>query len=110
MKESHVEGLASHNGPESCAGGREAAREALTGVRTGRVLSREKGAIRVLTPLLWAEGDMDMHDKASAYLTLRGRRPLACAKTPCARTGRSCIFPTEMERRNVLGRSEIVIQ
>ena len=37
MKESYGEGLAAHTGPESCA----AVREALTGVRAGRVCSRE---------------------------------------------------------------------
>ncbi len=37
MKESYGEGLATRTGPESCA----AVREALTGVRAGRVLSRE---------------------------------------------------------------------
>jgi group II intron reverse transcriptase/maturase len=41
MKESYIEGLASHNGPESCAGNRKITGEALTGVRAGRVLSRE---------------------------------------------------------------------
>mgnify|MGYP000747758412 CR=1 FL=1 len=41
MKESHVEGLASHDDPESCAGNREGAGEALTGAHAGRVLSRE---------------------------------------------------------------------
>ena len=41
MKESHGEGLASHTGPESCVGGREAAGEALTGEGAGRVSSRE---------------------------------------------------------------------
>ena len=41
MKESYVEGLANHDGPESCGGAREDAFEALTGVRTGRVFSRE---------------------------------------------------------------------
>ena len=41
MKESHVEGLASHDDPESCAGNREGAGEALTGAHTGGVLSRE---------------------------------------------------------------------
>jgi hypothetical protein len=40
MKESYVEGLASHDGPESCVCVREGAGEALTGVRVGRVLSR----------------------------------------------------------------------
>jgi len=37
MKESYGEGLATRTGPESCA----AVREALTGVRAGRVFSRE---------------------------------------------------------------------
>ena len=41
MKEPYGEGLASHIGPESCVSGREARDEALTGVRAGRVLSRE---------------------------------------------------------------------
>ncbi len=41
MKESYVEGLATHDGPESCASVRKCRREALTGVRAGRVLSRE---------------------------------------------------------------------
>jgi hypothetical protein len=41
MKESYVEGIASHDGPESCVDVREGVGEALTGVRAGRVLSRE---------------------------------------------------------------------
>ena len=41
MKESYVEGLAAHDGPESCVCVREDASEALTGVRAGRVFSRE---------------------------------------------------------------------
>jgi RNA-directed DNA polymerase len=41
MKESHTEGLAHHGDPESCAGTRKGAGEALTGAHTGGVLSRE---------------------------------------------------------------------
>jgi RNA-directed DNA polymerase len=41
MQESYGEGPATHTGPESCAVGREAGGEALTGVRAGRVLSSE---------------------------------------------------------------------
>ena len=41
MKESYDEGLASHVGPKSCVRVREDAREALTGVHAGPVLSRE---------------------------------------------------------------------
>jgi len=41
MKESYAEGLANHGGPESCVHDRKGVGEALTGVRAGRVLSRE---------------------------------------------------------------------
>ncbi len=41
MKESYAEGLATHSGPESCVTVREGSGEALTGVRAGRVFSRE---------------------------------------------------------------------
>jgi len=46
MKESNDEGIASHIGPESCAAARKSHGEALTGVRAGRVLSRESGRLR----------------------------------------------------------------
>ena len=46
MKESYVEGLATHGGPKSCAIAREGDGEALTGVRAGRVLSRESKSLR----------------------------------------------------------------
>ena len=41
MKESHRKGVANHPDPESCAGSRKAAREALIGAQAGRVLSCE---------------------------------------------------------------------
>ena len=46
MKESYGEGLAIHAGPESCADAGNRLREALTGVRIGRVLSRESRIVR----------------------------------------------------------------
>jgi hypothetical protein len=46
MKVSYVEGLATHSGPESCAGAGNCVREALTGGRAGWVLSREIHAPR----------------------------------------------------------------
>ena len=46
MKESHVKGLATHSGPESCVVAREGRGEALTGERAGRVLSRERRSLR----------------------------------------------------------------
>ncbi len=41
MKEPYMKVIAEHHGPESCAGGRESAREALTGGSAGRTLSSE---------------------------------------------------------------------
>ena len=38
MKESNIEGIANHDGPESCTGVREDEGEALTGVRAGRAI------------------------------------------------------------------------
>ncbi len=46
MKESYVEGLAAHGGPESCVAVRKGRGEALTGERAGRVLSRERIFLR----------------------------------------------------------------
>jgi hypothetical protein len=46
MKVSYVEGLATHNDLESCTGAGNCEREALTGERAGRVLSREIHALR----------------------------------------------------------------
>jgi hypothetical protein len=42
MQESYGEGVANHTGPELCGVSREAGREALVGVRAGRVLSPGK--------------------------------------------------------------------
>ena len=46
MTESYVEGLAAHSGPKSCTVARKGRGEALTGVRAGRVLSRERNLLR----------------------------------------------------------------
>src|SRR5271170_7659571 len=46
MKEPYGEGLATHTDLESCGELREEGAEALTGVRAGRVLSRERAQLR----------------------------------------------------------------
>ena len=69
MKESYVEGLASHGGPESCVYIREGVDEALTGVRVGRVLSREINAP-------WRES---WDDRGAEALGIR-RRPYRCCR------------------------------
>ena len=56
MQEPHIEGPATHDDPESCTGAREGDGEALTGARTGAVLSREIVQFGAPTPLTEAEG------------------------------------------------------
>lgn len=63
MKESHIEGVASHDGPESGTCTREGICEARTGVRAVGVLSREKGNFGVPTPSTFAEGNTGMCKK-----------------------------------------------
>ena len=46
MEELYVEGLASHDGPESCAGACEGAGEALTGVRAGGAIEPRNADVR----------------------------------------------------------------
>ena len=60
MKKSHVSGLATHIGPESCGAAREGGIEALTGERAGRVFSRERQLLRDADALAWI-----IHDFAS---------------------------------------------
>ena len=103
MQESYREGVASHPGPESCAGDREASGEALTGVHTGGALSRERTQIRVPTPSSGAEGNIVVCVSASARRTWRGRSTLACVETPCTEPGRSRGCPRCM---GGLGRAE----
>ena len=58
VEELYVEGLASHDGPESCAGVREGAGEALTGVRAGGAIEPRNQGFGVPTLFRQAEGDI----------------------------------------------------
>lgn len=58
MKESDIEGIASHDGPEPCVSVCEDVREASVGVRAGLVLSREIKGFGVPTSLTEAEGNI----------------------------------------------------
>lgn len=104
MEKPYIEGVATHGVPESCVGARKGDGEALTGVRTGRVLSREITQSRAPTLLAEAEGNTVGGVTASLRTALRGRRPLARAKSSCARTGRSTSCPRRMVPRAASGR------
>ena len=104
MRESDVEDLASHGGPESCGAIREGGAEALTGVRAGWVLSRVI-QFRAPTPFAGAEGNTNRRAIASICSARRGRRPRACTEPPRARTGRSSnVLPQKMARQAASGR------
>ena len=74
MKVRCSEGVAIHTGPESCVSGREARGEALTGVRAGRPLSRER-TLPGADVVLRAEGNTDGRVSASVQPARRGLRP-----------------------------------
>jgi hypothetical protein len=58
VKVQDVEGVATHDGPESCVGGSNHAGEALTGERAGRAIEPRNGShFRVPTPSKEAEGN-----------------------------------------------------
>jgi len=67
MKESYSEGLASHAGPESCAGVREGTGEALTGVHTGQVSSCEINQSGMPTSSPSAEGNTLEGDRGESF-------------------------------------------
>ena len=77
MKESYIEGLAAHSGPESCGVAREGRGEALTGVRAGRVLSRERQSLR------GADAVEEGGRPHPAYRYREIRRDPALSQTPC---------------------------
>jgi len=58
MEESHVEGPANRDGPESCATVGNRRDEVLTGARAGRVTEPRHHLLRVPTSSREAEGNM----------------------------------------------------
>src|SRR5262245_8118258 len=90
MKESHVEGPATHDGPESCGATRKGSVEALTGVCTGRVFSRESFLLR----------DADAVEEGGRQNRVRRYREMqpgpARSETPCTHGN------TSHENREVL--------
>jgi RNA-directed DNA polymerase len=93
MRTPDIEGVATRDGPESCAGTREGAGEALTGVRAGWAIEPRNHHFGVPTPSHEAEGHIAGGASASRRGTPRGLRPCACTESSCARTGRSRARP-----------------
>ena len=110
MKTLYIEGVATHDGPESCVGVRKGGGEALTGVRAGRAIEpRNQVQFGVPTLSKEAEGNIAGGVIASRRRTLRGRRTCACTESPCARTGRSHARPSVDRRAGRSGKAKAVI-
>ena len=91
MKESCGEGLATHADPESCGATRKGSVEALTGARTGRVLSRERAELREADAVGHGGKQYRMHRQREM------QTGLARSETPCTYGN------TSHENREVLG-------
>jgi hypothetical protein len=84
MQDSYVEGVANHDGPESCGAAREGGDEALTGERTGRVLNREIYALSRKRQVLRDADAVELSGRP--YRVYRHREvhsDPARSKTPC---------------------------
>ena len=91
MKESYGEGVATHTGPESCGAACKGSVEALTGVRAGRVCSRERNVLRGAD----AVGESGRPHPAHRYREMR--RDPARSETP------STYGNTSRENREIPG-------
>ena len=103
---SRQEGLATHAGPESCAVGRKAEGEALTGGRTGREME-PRNFHNSGTPTLFseAEGNTGRLARARGDGVPRGQRPRACAAS-ALRENREVPYPPEDRMSGCEGKSE----
>jgi len=89
MEVLYVEGIAIHDGPESCAGVREGVREALTGGVWAGLLSREIAFGQGADAFEWGGRPR----RRLRYTRVAGgpcavEEPLHARKFSCARTGR----------------------
>ena len=89
MEELYVEGLATHDGPESCVDVPRGRGEALTGARAGQAIEPRNERIGVPTLSKERKATPLAGATASRQWAPRGRRTRACTEPPSARTGRS---------------------
>ena len=96
MEELCAEGLATHGDPESCVDDPRGRGEALTGARAGRAIEPRNQKSGVPTPSRKVEGNIAGGAIASCWWAPRGRRTMACAEPPCARTGEIPRLPVRL--------------
>jgi len=93
MREPDMEGVASHHGPVSCAGGGNVAREASIGVRIGQLSNSEITTLGTPTGLPEREGHAARRVRRERRSGPTESQTLACAETLCTRTGRPQRLP-----------------
>ena len=93
MQVPRIEGVAIHDGPESCAVPREGYGEALTGECIGQPLSRERRIVPGADAVRTAEGKMDGRASRERPADPAWSQTLACAHALCTGTGRSHGWP-----------------
>ena len=86
------EGIASHIGPEPCAGRREAVGEASVGERAGQPLSRDSLLVPSADAVDIAEGNTTERDNCEHSDDPAWSKTLARTDAPCAGTGRSLVW------------------
>lgn len=94
MQVHYDEGIATHIGPEPCAGLREGVGEASVGDGIGQPLSRERTDVPDADTVLIVEGNTKRRASASACFDPAWSETLACADAPCTGTGRSHGWPS----------------
>ena len=90
MREPDMEGVASHHGPVSCAGGGNIAGEASIGVRIGQALSSEITTLGVPTGLTGREGHAAGRVRRDCW---QGASSPARTGPPAARSTSSTTWP-----------------
>ena len=96
MRTPDIEGVAIHDGPESCIGAREGVGEALIGVRAGQPWSREITASGCRRRLTRRKATSPAALARAVRWTLRGLGTCACTESFRARTGRSHCSPVRL--------------
>jgi len=103
MEEPYVEGVANHDGPESCVGIRKGAGEALTGVHIGRAIEPRNHSLRGADAVVGAEGNTGI----SAIRELepgpaRSKNPCMCGvsmrenrEIPCSPAGSIALWDAQ---------------
>jgi hypothetical protein len=106
MKESYIDGLTTHDDPESCDDVRKGAERSVDRGRCRLGMELRNQTFRSPTLLTEAEGNMCPGGTVSWGTDLRSRRLHARTETPCTRTGMSSACPLQVAGRDASERPE----